>query len=110
MQFSQAELHIPHPQVQLGEEMCCSELMLTVTHACTHTHTQSLCRSLSTRGVLSLAHNCYRSVTGAQSEYIITQGQLSNLLMLSEAITNKNLLNNNHQCFPITLLWEGEDD
>lgn len=30
--------------------------------------------------------------------------------MLSEAITNKNLLDNNHHCFPVTLFWEGEDD
>lgn len=42
MQFSQAELHIPHPQVQLGKERWfCSELMLIVTHACTYTHTVS---------------------------------------------------------------------
>ena len=37
-----------------------------------------------------------------------TQGQLSHLLKLSEAITNKNLLNNNHQCFPITLCGRGK--
>ena len=85
--------------------------MLTVTHACTHTmllhtrvHTHTHAQSLQVP--------VHTTVTGqgAKSEYVITQGELSNSLVLSEAITNKNLLNNNNQCFPITLLWEGEDD
>ena len=65
MQFSQAELHIPHPQVQLGKErLCGSELMLTVIHACTHT--QSLQVPVHTGGPLLSTHLLQGSYRGPE--------------------------------------------